>query len=384
MTSKRRYNPSLVSRLPPPDLPPPEYFSAFLYSYEKPLTNAEIAVNPCVSSKKISGGDPPPPSAPGGRTYRIRNHHQNQLETKGPPPSPRLERPSASLSQGIFGLPAVQPFISQFLPHPDTDNEESLADQTPPKPRMKTTLPSWKPSASRPESSDMEGILQIRPASRSRTRPYQNSTTGQRRRVQSVSCIKPSSAETLPPDPADIENVVAKLRATDFEWEEISDSFLRIVQLSSDYPAAIKPFLKKIIWAGIPHLSSARSKLSRAACQCFKDLYQTQRRAMEGEGDKVFHRLLDLCGGPSNKFIQEESKAALLSAVQYTDPLKSTNLLELHGCRHKNPNVREFAAVLLHKILEQVALDKIMDKDFAPKVLPMIVGFLKEGQLNTR
>lgn len=472
MSPKRRYQSSSVCiGLPPPPLPPPEYFANLNYSYNRPITPAEIAVNPCLSSRKIGtvsvtpGGGATkksskpeqekkkaPPTTPattpttgnnktGGRTYRVRHHHQNHYDlpvAQAPPNGGDSARPSNSLSQGIFGLPAVQDFFLRSSSEELLNaQQESLMDQVPPptppqptprstpKPRMKTTLPSFKnvldqqqsPShshlPSQGSAQDMDSVLQVRPANRSRTRPEQLSTSaasvsrkpgpGARRRVQSTAAYhhRPSTSEEHPPSIAsphqgalssdqssdNLEILLLKLRRDDQFWEDILSSFQNIQRLSQDNPKIIKPILKKVIWSGLPHLSSHRTKLSRAACQCFKTLYETQQRFMEGEGDKVFTRLLDLCGGPQNKFIQEECKGALQAAVRNTDPVKCLGLLEQHGSKHRNQNVREFAAHLLQTILELVGVDKIMggkDKDWAQRVLPMIAGFLKEGQLNTR
>lgn len=105
---------------------------------------------------------------------------------------------------------------------------------------------------------------------------------------------------------------------------------------------------------------------------------------METEGDKVFVKLLDLSGGPCNKFIQEECKEALFAAVHHTDPLKCIHLVELRASKHKNRNVREFGACLLATVLNELPPEKIMNAEFAPKVIPLTVHFLKEGLLSTR
>ncbi len=105
---------------------------------------------------------------------------------------------------------------------------------------------------------------------------------------------------------------------------------------------------------------------------------------MEAEGERVFYRLLDLCGGLANNFIQQESREALVAAVEHMDPLKSLSFLELHGAKHKNPHVREFSAYLLSTIMDELPQTKLMNKEFSPRIIPMIVSFLREGLLQTR
>lgn len=175
---------------------------------------------------------------------------------------------------------------------------------------------------------------------------------------------------------------VANLKSQ--KWEDNFDAFSQIYNLTEIHPNQVKNMLNKIIWQGLPHLSSPRTKLARMACICFKRLYQTQKRSMEIEGEKVFYRLLDLCGGIANSFIQQESREALVAAVENLDPLKSVSFLELHGGRHKNPHVREFSAYLLNAIMDELPPNRLMNKDFAPRIIPMIVAFLREGLLQTR
>jgi len=66
------------------------------------------------------------------------------------------------------------------------------------------------------------------------------------------------------------------------------------------------------------------------------------------------------------------------------DPLKSLSFLELHGAKHKNPHVREFSAYLLSAIMDELPQNKLMNKEFSPRIIPMIVSFLREGLLQTR
>lgn len=197
----------------------------------------------------------------------------------------------------------------------------------------------------------------------------------------------------LPKPSGDLcEAILGKLKSQDADWEEILDGFQMVnrwVSSSSKWPAG---FLKKVIWAGLPHLGSQRTKLSRAACQCFKVLYEMGKGgggASEGmgigDGDRVFQRLLDLCGGTANKFIREESKGALLAAAENLEPGKVLGLLEQFGCKHRNAQVKEYAAYLLGKVVDRVGMERVVGgKEYAQRVLPMIVGFLMEGQLQTR
>ncbi|CAL8100417.1 unnamed protein product [Orchesella dallaii] len=168
------------------------------------------------------------------------------------------------------------------------------------------------------------------------------------------------------------------------QWEENYDAFSQIYSVTEIHPSRVRNVLNKIIWTGLPHLNNPRTKLARMACICFKRLFQTQKRSMEVEGEKVFYRLLDLCGAMSNSFIQHECKDALIAAVENIDPLKSVSFLELHGAKHKNPHVREFAAYLLNSIMDELPTSRLMNKEFSARIIPMIVGFLKEGLLQTR
>lgn len=136
-------------------------------------------------------------------------------------------------------------------------------------------------------------------------------------------------------------------------------------------------------------MASQRTKLSRAACQCFKVLYEVGGRGTEGmgigDGDRVFQRLLDLCGGTSNKFIREESKGALLAAVENLEAGKVLGLLETWGAKHRNGQVKEYAAWLLGRVVDRLGVERVVGgKEYAARVIPMIVGFLMEAGLQTR
>lgn len=190
------------------------------------------------------------------------------------------------------------------------------------------------------------------------------------------SVITPAITESL------LCDCLANLKSA--HWEDNFEAFSQIYNLTELHPGRVKSILNKVIWHGLPHLSSPRTKLARMACICFKRLFQTQKRSMETEGEKIFYRLLDLCGGLANNFIQQESREALVAAVENMDPLKSLTFLELHGAKHKNPHVREFSAYLLNAIMDELPQNRLMNKDFSPRIIPMVVSFLREGLLQTR
>lgn len=204
-------------------------------------------------------------------------------------------------------------------------------------------------------------------------------------------CLSPRAKFSRPLQPSMMNLQMAESLTNDAvfklksgHWEENFEGFSQIFNLTEVHASAVKEVLNKIIWYGLPHLSSPRTKLARMACLCFGKLFQTQKRGMEGDGERIFYKLLDLCGGSANSFIQQESREALVAAVENLDPLKSLSFLELHGARHKNPHVREFSAYLLSAIVDEVSQNTLMNKEFSPRLIPMIVGFLREGLQQTR
>jgi hypothetical protein len=166
------------------------------------------------------------------------------------------------------------------------------------------------------------------------------------------------------------------------EWETNLDGFRLLVRLSRHHPESLNKDLHNININGMRHLLNLRSQVARAACLFFKELFLSQGKLIEQDVEKIAEKLLDKASD-TNRFIREDSGAALETMVLHLTPAKIIQCLDTYGLKHRNPMVRTSSARLLTLLIRRLGSERVL-YDHPEKILPMIMHFLQEGSLDTR
>lgn len=158
-----------------------------------------------------------------------------------------------------------------------------------------------------------------------------------------------------------------------------------LVRLVRHHPAAASAHIHALVAALARHIRNLRSQVARAACMVASEMFILLKRTLEPELEEVagalFHRVAD-----TNRFIRQDSNAALDAMVDNIPPQKAVPVVLTKGAAHLNAVTRTSAARLLLRVTERLGPEKVLSlpRDTRDKMLQSGASLLTEGRLETR
>ncbi|XP_042208481.1 TOG array regulator of axonemal microtubules protein 1-like [Homarus americanus] len=169
------------------------------------------------------------------------------------------------------------------------------------------------------------------------------------------------------------------------DWENQVDGIDLLVRLNEHHPEVLQSNLHMINLELLKQAKNLRSQVSRAAIQAFTRLFDTMKRSMESDSEKIVSVLLHR-SADTNKFLQLDSHHALDALVENISPSKSIPAIIQEGLSHKNAAVRTTLARLLAYEVERLGPGRVLSgqKDITERILPAAAKLAQEGSLETR
>nr|XP_053628429.1 TOG array regulator of axonemal microtubules protein 2-like [Cherax quadricarinatus] len=158
-----------------------------------------------------------------------------------------------------------------------------------------------------------------------------------------------------------------------------------MVRLTEHHPEVLHSDLHSVNLALLKQAKNLRSQVSRAAIQAFTRLFDTLKRNMESDSEKIVAMLLHRTAD-TNKFLQLDSHHALDALVENISPTKSIPAIIQEGISHKNAVVRTTVARLLAYEVERLGPSRVLSgqKDITDRILPAAAKLAQDGSLETR
>ncbi|XP_063864495.1 uncharacterized protein LOC135102849 isoform X3 [Scylla paramamosain] len=207
-------------------------------------------------------------------------------------------------------------------------------------------------------------------------------TAGLRIAKPASSCFKQNLEPfASPPDALRIAN--ERLNSND--WEGQVEGIEMLVRLVHHHPNTVLGNLRNINMSLMKQAKNLRSQVSRAAIQAFTCFFDTLRRNMEGDAEKIAAILLNRTVD-TNKFLQLDSNHALDAMLENITPSRAIPAILQEGLGHRNPAVRTNVARLLAYEVERLGPSRVLSgqKDITDRVLPAAAKLAQEGSLETR
>ncbi|KAK4300854.1 hypothetical protein Pmani_026974 [Petrolisthes manimaculis] len=169
------------------------------------------------------------------------------------------------------------------------------------------------------------------------------------------------------------------------DWESQVEGTESLARLTKHHHTVIQGDLRNINLALLKLAKNLRSQVSRAAIQAFTILFDTLKRSMESDCEKITAMLLHRTAD-TNKFLQLDSHHGLEAMVENISPTKSILAIIQEGLNHRNAVVRTTVARLLVYEVERLGASKALSgqKDITDKLLPAAAKLAQEGSLETR
>ncbi|XP_045112802.1 TOG array regulator of axonemal microtubules protein 1-like isoform X4 [Portunus trituberculatus] len=184
-----------------------------------------------------------------------------------------------------------------------------------------------------------------------------------------------------PPDALRIAN--ERLNSND--WEGQVEGIEMLVRLAHHHPDTVLGNLRNINMSLMKQAKNLRSQVSRAAIQAFTCFFDTFKRSMEGDAEKIATILLNRTVD-TNKFLQLDSNHALDAMLENITPSKAIPAILQEGLGHRNPAVRTNVARLVAYEVERLGASRVLSgqKDITDRVLLAAAKLAQEGSLETR
>lgn len=169
------------------------------------------------------------------------------------------------------------------------------------------------------------------------------------------------------------------------EWEVTMQGLQLLIRLMRHHPETIRTQLHSVIVAVGKQVRNLRSQVARAACQASRELFLSQKRALETDLDELASPLLHRTSD-TNRFLRADSNAALDKMIEVISPSKAVAVIVGKGISHQNAIVRTACARLLVSLVNKIGVDKVMAHpgDMRDKILISGSNLLTEGSLDTR
>ncbi|XP_069943986.1 TOG array regulator of axonemal microtubules protein 1 isoform X3 [Cherax quadricarinatus] len=207
-------------------------------------------------------------------------------------------------------------------------------------------------------------------------------SVGMRTSKPASSCFKKHLEPFANPNDA-LKNAHQLLNSAD--WENQVEGIEMMVRLTEHHPEVLHSDLHSVNLALLKQAKNLRSQVSRAAIQAFTRLFDTLKRNMESDSEKIVAMLLHRTAD-TNKFLQLDSHHALDALVENISPTKSIPAIIQEGISHKNAVVRTTVARLLAYEVERLGPSRVLSgqKDITDRILPAAAKLAQDGSLETR
>ncbi|KAK3875828.1 hypothetical protein Pcinc_019314, partial [Petrolisthes cinctipes] len=307
----------------------------------------------------------PVPSPPPARIPKSRSHNSNLSRNAGR--TTTMEKRHRSLERGTTNTNTQQDGANQRLTY-----------------RTPQLVKRGQPPGGGGDGASKSYTTQrnaIRIPERS-SEPDLMMSVGLRASKPASSCFKSNLKPFASPNDA-LKNAMELVNSGD--WERQVEGTENLARLTKHHHSVIQGDLRNINLALLKLAKNLRSQVSRAAIQAFTILFDTLKRSMEADCEKIAAMLLHRTAD-TNKFLQLDSHHGLEAMVENISPTKSIPAIIQEGLAHRNPVVRTTVARLLVYEVERLGASKALSgqKDITDKLLPAAAKLAQEGSLETR